>query len=286
MPMGVGCIMLIVLLGIISDEMSAADTLLGLAGVVIYGPLGTTLFMGLIIGRTNTRLRRIEIGTFLATKPVSDRAIAYSMLKVGWASTLLTWALGTLIVLFGSACLICVGKGDIVTRFLSQLTFKDFISFYPFLFLLIAWTLLGIGISLTLTGRQKIIASFFLSLLILFISSTLFTTMTRNEPHMKEIVLMVMGWAIGLTCGVGTVWAYGVAWRRGLIKGRTVIIAGGFYLIAALYLISNEGREFNALLNLHSWIYSVKCLFLLSVLALPLAPLATAPLALSWNRHR
>jgi hypothetical protein len=86
---------------------------------------------------------------------------------------------------------------------------------------------------------------------------------------------------IALGCLLGVWAAFRAAYRKGLIGKGVVLLSAGLWLILAVCAVGpwllthelSEPRFFPPVL-------------LMVLTALPVAPLALAPLALSWNRHR
>lgn len=100
----------------------------------------------------------------------------------------------------------------------------------------------------------------------------LFFIAIKGTP-LTEMVAMI---AMAAGCLGGTVAAFASAWRRKLVSIQTVLGTLAVYVLLLAFCFFAWGERINLL----------GVLLILGLFAVPLAPLAAAPLALAWNRHR
>lgn len=250
---------------------------IGLAWVAIVA--------GLVLGHLDLPQANAECGSFLATRPMTNAALSAALLKAEAASLLVTWSLWSA-AMIGTTALLYFDQGsapvlDLWTdhgRFADE--FATLGSWYAAVLvgmcLISAWIPLALATSLALTGRQRFLVTFVAGSVPALLL-TLFLAGTRAEGHviLPDEVWQVL---IGGIAGLATVVGFAVAWRRRLIGGPTcgTALVGWLALCAVASSVSWRLGSW----NLASLMQAA------GVLALPLAPLAAGPLALSWNRHR
>jgi hypothetical protein len=224
-----------------------------------------TLLMGLAIGNFGPTDSNSAMGPFIATRPLSSRALARVVLRNQIESVgrgVLLW----LVLFLGVYFLV----GDDVHHELN-----------------VSWTLALLipalcwaGSSLTtlmcLTGQTSRIgagvAVFLLTMLPLFFVLQVFFNrdVSRHVFEGVEVILSVAATA-------WTAWCYRRALQREVISSRGVAFAG-----AAVVLMTG-------LLAAAIWSWSPGIplsMFGLALVVLCVVPFAAAPLAVAWNRHR
>jgi hypothetical protein len=143
--------------------------------------------------------------------------------------------------------------------------------------LLATWASVGLSASLVLAGRSSLLSW----VLFVGLGTFLAWVITVNYFIARELQPQAMALSAGVfgfVCLGGTAWAFSRAVRQRLVRRQTAILCGlGWLLLCAiLFIVWRDASP-------HAWLASP---FFPGLLALPLAPLATAPLALAWNRHR
>lgn len=247
------------------------------------GPIA--LVSGLVLGHADLPRAEAECGAFLATRPTTTTAISAALLKVEAASLLLTWGLWVLGLIVTTAILyFAQGLEPVIDLWTVHGALSRPFSTMGFWFavplvgmsLVSAWIPLSLASSLALTGRQRFLVAIVASsvpalLLVLFLGEA------REEGH-AILSVEVTQILIGVMAGFGALMAFAMARRRGLIGWTTCGAAlAGWVLLCGLWssvswLVGSWNSAF--VIQMVGW------------LALPLAPFATGPLALSWNRHR
>ena len=143
--------------------------------------------------------------------------------------------------------------------------------------LLGCWTVVSVFASVAMTGRTLFLVQIIVGLFAFTLGETMFSkyALTREArlPFERGVWL-----AVGVALALGTVWAFVAARRRGLIGSPTVARALSVWGVLS------------GLIALDWTLHPARPLMLgvLAVCAasLVVAPLATAPLALAWNRNR
>ncbi len=147
--------------------------------------------------------------------------------------------------------------------------------------LLGSWILMGLAASIAMSGRGNYFMALFIALVLgLFLFVVVSKSMDPTVQTMHTINQWLGAFFVAALV-IFALWSYQAAYRRGFIGGRiifTVILLVG----VGLALAYQEYRVGD-----HSWdrITDPLLLYVLPALYLPL-PLATAPLAVAWNRHR
>jgi hypothetical protein len=264
-------IVVLILAGVMVD--SAFDTVLGISSVFLSF---AWLLMGLLFGMRDTSSGKWELGAFVGTRPLNDRDFSLATLKAGAASIATTFAVCVLALL-----------PWVVMGSLEHLPWKH--TAHPYLLafgylcgvLLSGWTLMALAACITLTGRKFVLLIPLLIFLVFFFGMMSLRALDLLPVAGKTLFDEVLGIVIGLGCLLGALAAFRAAYRKRLIGKGLVLLSASLWLILAVCTVGlwlrfrepSEPRFFP--------------LFLLMVLAaLPVAPLALAPLALSWNRHR
>jgi hypothetical protein len=239
----------------------AGGGLLSVAGMVI----------GLIMGNTGPNDANFEMGSFLAARPITNRDLSRTILRTALQSVLAAWALwaGSFVVVY--LILLTIGG-------LPAWTIPEKIGWWYFPATLLGpWIVVAGGASLGLTGRGTLIVKSLSALIALLLAALIFPKFClapRNHALFRDC-------AAGLASGVVllvTVWCYVAACRRELVSARLAWIAAGVWCVLASIVVADWVQ--------HPHDPVIHYAFALAALALGVAPLAAAPLALVWNRHR
>jgi hypothetical protein len=267
------CIMVFSLAGVISRPGHAFETAIGFSCVF----LSLAWFpMGLLFGMRDTSSGKWELGAFAATRPLRDRDLSFATLKAGAASIAATFAVCVLAIL-----------PWVVVGSLEDLPGKRVAYQYPLALgylcglLLSGWTVMALAACITLTGRKFALAIVLAPFIVFFFGIMTLGTWNPMSPGRREALLETLVIFITSGCLLGAFAAFTAAYRKRLIGKGLVFLSVGLWLLfvvcaVGLWLRFREPSE-----------PMFFPLFLLIVLtALPVAPPALAPLALSWNRHR
>lgn len=258
----------------------ATKSLTHIAALALILPITAAFFIGVATGSLG---RHARIGCFMATRPLSNAMLSAVACKAGAVSILATWLVlvpGVLLLaarmaLGGHGAAVIAACEEGVTRLheagLWQVTGV----------LLVGWTALGLGASLGLTGRFWLFGLFgvlwYAGMIIFGIAGYLGAT-DRIPARLVELFWAALPWAIGIVFLSTTVWAFVAARRRALVSRRILVLApAAWLLLCYIWGVTQFSTESASASRVAAF---------LGLLALPLAPLATAPLALYWNRHR
>ncbi len=235
------------------------------------GLLGLCLFAaGLIVGLINLgrqgKTKGTVIGDYRATRPLTDAQFSYAVLKAALASVFATAMVGVAFALLVAGWAMI---GPFSGPWPSQAVVES-LRMLP-VFAVVGWCLLGFAASIAMTGRAWVMILPFA----MGIGTFLVQPLLREPPLSTYGVERLIGGAVVLSIVAGTLAAYVVAVRRDVISWRTV----SFGCMLCMGVLSQTDPVFGEPGTRMTAIDVV-------LTALIAVPLATAPLALSWNRHR
>jgi len=224
---------------------------------------------GIVLGSYNRKPGRYEMGTFLATRPISDSGITGATLVTGVLSLIVSGLLWG-----GASALSCffdpkgMPHAGLTTDSLPAVTFTLFG---------MGWVPLSIVTCVMMTGRPRVfvIATNVVIGLALIVGSYGFVFQSANG---LKIVSQVFCFGLAAVTLTATVAMFIKACRKGLIGWKTAIAGLAVPGLAILYEISQ-------LLNPSGPDQRVAMVGLM-VAGLFAAPIAAGPLAVAWNRHR
>ncbi len=280
-------------------------------GIFILHVVIFPLLSALIVCQQETRNQGMPV--YISCLPVKHQ----TMIKIYLKCTLISLALSWLIFAGGITLLylICLvtGQSQIMHQLLSHIgeaiqaafigirnTNTDNYGLFsiPGVYFLLIWASLGLIGSVILTGR-RVIAGVCFALIFLLPAIPNIAAILKAPELVILSLISIEAWIYILTIVGGTTLAFVQARRKQHIPFYLTIIAAIFCLT---WIMANHQLIFDGytcyeymfhLLSLHmdhEWPLLIEALSKsLSVLAigfLPIAPLATAPLALAWNRHR
>jgi len=242
------------------------------------------LFAGFIVGQCG---RKSVIDDFKATLPVSNSRLSAMILRPGAAGLSSAWAIYVAGLLFMIGWYFMVGQGDAIPLGQYNSVKNAVLELgYANTLLLVAsgivvvWGAMGLGASMTLVGRPWLLWGFWLAICsigpVLLVLDTLHAL--NLIPFSVAPLFSSLPWTIGICCLLGTAWAFSAARRRYLIASTTICLGLGLWLL----LCCSVGLTWLPRDDLGP----STIVLVMGLLALPVAPLATAPLALAWNRHR
>jgi hypothetical protein len=259
------------LIGIRESKALYEGLVSGGALLVLGGFLGGFVFGNL--GRPDSHL---QIGHFLATRPISTTEIARSVLKCAAKGLLIAWTIWAVAFFALYALLWSLGVGFMLSM-PAPLGW-----WYLPATLVGAWAAMGVLTPVALAGRQTLAAVLIFGSVALFVGLLLLSKYALSREGQEQFFQGSLV-ACGIALMLGTAWAFSAARRRSLIGGPTLIVASVVWValctLVALQRLSSLGTSHPAE-RLPLYIAAV------GILALAVSPLATAPLALAWNRNR
>ena len=239
------------------------------------GPLFSGMLTGLFIGDRQKGKRGFD--TFVATRPISDPQLAFVVLKATATSTVVAWLVLVTGILVGALGLVVRDGPAAFQSFTERLNAMPVwapplwvISSLWFALVLSAWST-----TIILAGRRWFVSSasyvFWGTIILIFVVAKCELAPESTWPLVQT--LMLCG---GIALTVVTACAFAAARRRGFIGHRAIGSSVGMWLVSSTAVMF-------ALQPLAPLSVIV---LMCGILALALAPVAAAPLALSWNRHR
>lgn len=245
-------------------------------GMSLFVMLGAAFPIGLLIGHSGKLKGNLNMETFRATRPLTDKSMAWEFLHSAVHEIKHSW-LG-LALLLGSVHLVLVGMGetDAIATFWNHI-FRNFtlplwldLPLFVIGFFVLQWALLCLGISFALTGRAEFIVTFIAVAMISFF----LIPFTHHQPGLEWIrsVLGAVGVA-ALVIGQGVLLT---GWRRGYVKG---------WVAAMPIVVGAAAFGLHFVLGARSVEVDLMMLVAFGSLIGAL-PFAAAPLALAYNRHR
>jgi hypothetical protein len=250
-------------------------------GIFFVHLVGFPLLISLIICQQETQNQGLP--TYISSLPVTNRDMLLAYLKAGLASLAMAWG-----VFVTGLCLLrlgqmITGKGHLTIELFSQLmTYMTHLSDLnrnvriPGLYYLMAWSTVGLLGSMVLSGRRRVGVITF-STIFLFIAIPSFAR-GMGAPNIVIYAMNILwAWTFILIIIGGTF----VAYIFGTLRKRIHP-----YLTLAALLLYIGLNIINAQAVWQAPKEILETLALLAIITRPLAPFATAPLALAWNRHR
>jgi hypothetical protein len=282
MPFYTGILLAVLLL---SAADMRGDELWPFLLVLVGLPAFVGSFVGPVHARSSFWSRDLEIPPFLATRPLSDAALANAKLGILAVGVLLSWLL---VLAFGPLAVLRTGQGGRVVglwqaleAMLGRSTVQGGGGMLAIALLAIPWILAASSLSLALTGRKEwlgraVIAGFVATVALLAIGWWLFRH-PETIPELRSWVPAIEWGGATLAVAVATT-LFVAAARRGFLTPGSVRSAAlaGVALAAVTAVLAGMGG---------SAVRGHALPFGLATTALVLAPLAAAPLALSKNRH-
>lgn len=243
-----------------------------LQGLLVGGGLlsGAALLGGIVTGNCGPDDANYEMGSFLATRPITTIDMARTILKTALKSVLMAW-------LIWAAAFVAVYLIVWATQSHRPALPRELGWWYFPATLIGAVAILGLLTCAGLSGRRGPFLILFCALPGAFIGLSLFAKFALAREAREQFLEAT--WASAAVLAILlTAWAFAAARRRKLISWPTVYVAGSLWAaLAALIAVADV---------LHAGQRPALFVLLAGVCALAVAPLAAAPLALAWNRTR
>ena len=255
-------------------------------------PLGCPFFAGLLTGACGSARGSSQVDSFRAIRPMSTQALANVMLLSGGLSVLYTWLIWLVSFALLTMYAYVTGRSEAFFAVMSgypEMIGLGWMLFMGFWVLVLSWTGMASTASTAMTGKPWVFwlpsaGALAIGLAILYCHAQ-----GMLAPSHYIVLIETAIWALGLWCFSGTILAFYFARRKRLVSDRTIrwavlswvtlcTVAG--YAGWQLYIAMVEKSELPLGLGLDYALVIAVAGFLM----LPVAPLATAPLALAWNR--
>jgi hypothetical protein len=268
-----------------SDPDSAVEMII--AALCVLLPLTASTFLGTAMGRFDQLQPTGEPPLYIAVRPMTNGGFVIAKLASALAASVVTWLAMVVIACFW---LTVLGKGGTLANF-SSLSPSGFwgslIYALPLLALLIlyTWKNLVAGMSAAMTGRSWVVALYSAWKIGCGLGlGAVFAAYKLDEDFkaallawLPSVLITLLAAKINLSIAA---FAYGL--RRKAITPAAVLWISSSWAVASL-LASGYLRFVCGALDKPELCLMISAgIFLL----LPLADLAIAPVAMTWNRHR
>lgn len=244
---------------------------------------------GFLHASFHLRSRVAGIDSFRATRPLGDRELAHAILL----SAVRTWAAGLAATLGGIAALTLglwrfgnAARAEEIARAIADAVAgigAGRVALTICLAVVAAWAALGMVVAITLCGRN------WLSLLAYVVPiaavSVIFVADLVDVDVLDRAGPALIG-PLGVLLPLGAAAAWTLAVRGRLIPARAAILAAVFWAAGTVLLVRLMPTLFAALLVAGESLPGWALLAAPGLAAAVVLPLALAPLALRWNRHR
>jgi hypothetical protein len=228
------------------------------------------IICGMIMGNYGSNDTALEMGSFLASRPLTTIEMARATLGAaarGLVTGWLYWAGAFLVVYL--VLLATQIPSPVLPRGLSW-------AYFPAT-LIGAWALMGLLTSLGLAGRSHLLMVLFCVLPAVYIGLAVFSKFALSRSG-QELFMQCTISVTAVAVMLATIWIFVAARRQRLIGWATVYVAATLWAaLAALIGVTDVWQV---------WQRPALYVSLVGVGALALVPLAAAPLALAWNRSR
>jgi hypothetical protein len=226
---------------------------------------------GLILGNCGPDDATFEMGSFLASRPLTNSDMARTILKTGAKSVFIAWAvwIAAFLALYLVLLAVQVTPAPALPRELGWWYFPAT--------LIGAWTVTGLLAVAGLTGRSRPFVILSCAFFTLWIGLAVLSKFALSRLAQEQLVQGACA-AGGIVFVLATAWAMVVAHRRALIGWPTVYVAASIWAALNAFIAVVDVMHASQRIPLY--------ILLVGISALAVAPLATAPLALAWNRNR
>lgn len=226
---------------------------------------------GVVLGNSGPNDSNFEMAQFLATRPMTNADMARIVLKVLVKSVFLAW-------ITWAAAFLALYLILLVTQVVPAPALPKELGwwYFPATFLG-AWIVAALIASAGLTGRSGPLMILLCGSFATWIGLMLLSKYALSREAQAQLFGGVMI-VLAVIFALGTAWAFLAAFRRSLIGSTTLVLALSAWLLLGILV----GLEW----MLHPTVPILRYVFVVGLSALVVAPLATAPLALAWNRNR
>lgn len=260
----------------------AADALDVLIRLSYSGILVMSVPIGMIIGNCAQTFQKHTIDQYRATRPVRDRVLAFAVMRCAGLTILASWAvcMAAVLALLGWMALhgtLSVTKLGLWRELVLNTRFS-WLGFWVVplhygLILLCAWSLLLLFALPAMSGRAGQAGGVLLLVGVGLLSNAIIQI--RLTPYMREFMAGLWSSVLGAGFILG-------AWNAFLAAGRRGVIVPWLRWVGAAFCV---GALAATLVVMQREPIATR-IFVAGLCCLLVSPLALAPLAIHWNRHR
>lgn len=225
---------------------------------------------GVVLGSVGSR-DDVVMGQFLGTRPITSLDLSRRLLIVAVKNLAIAW------VIWGTVLLVIM----LVLRLAGRAPW----SYLPTEFrwqslagaMLLTWAVMATVISLALWGRAKLVSQLFVGISLGYVALMLLAKYALNTQA-REALIHGMVAVTGLAFTAITIAAFVAARKRDLIEGPVAVAAIAIWIVLLGASMMSLPADFDLPRSSQMLLYGS--------LALVVAPVALAPLAITWNRTR
>ena len=249
---------------------------LDILGVLAFGiPIVLSISIGSVLAMTASGTTSFAFASFQSVRPLSDTEIAHTKLKAGLRHLLTVVAIAAVSVLLHLLVFADIREAASQLKPLVAVTEAG-------LWLVLLWTLMGWTFSIAISNSREVMLGVVAVCLLLFFTplALLANTDTGSSSPLVLTVRTLIAQALLYPLMVSA-WAFRSSVQRGLVPARFLARATMIWiplasaLVAGAWLALPVGRLWPEMRVLGPLLFIV----------LPLAPLATTPIAVFRNRH-
>lgn len=262
-----------------------------LASYPLIGLLLAPPVVGFLYGRFHGSSDRPDIDPFRARRPLRDDQLAKACFAGATLTLIATWLAGAVSV--ASALLVwrVVGDAAVVDAQIAN-GLHAFASLPPQTVLQTAlgvlgltWTVMGTILALTLAGRNWVTGA--LAVIPVGLVGGDLVGHAALGVDVLTSVLPVIGAGLLAAAPIATIAFAAMAWKRGFLSTRLLgALASGWLLGAMIWDVSLVSTLADLADARFTGLERLLALASPAALCLPILPVALAPLAVQWNRHR
>jgi hypothetical protein len=225
---------------------------------------------GIALGSVGNR-DDVVMGQFLATRPITSLDLSRRLLIVAVKNLAFAWIIWGTVLLAIMLVLRLAGHSP-WTYLPAEFRWQSLAGA-----MLLTWAVMASVIALALWGRAKLVSQLFVGLSLGYVSLMLLAKFGLNDQA-REALMHGLVAVTGLAFTAMTVVAFGAARKRGLIETPVAVAAIAIWIVLLGASMMLMPADFNLPRSSEFLLYGS--------LALVVAPIALAPLAITWNRTR
>jgi hypothetical protein len=246
--------------------------LIGTGFLVLGGYLSVPgMVCAFVIGHVGRTDSDFEMGPFLGSRPMTSAEMAQTILKMTAQSLFLAFSIWAGVFLIAGAILLASGltPGDVVP--------KD-VAIWSFVAAPVGcWTVITVLASIGLTGRPILFAKISCVIFALYLTAHFLSAYVLSVRGREQFFLTI-AFVFPVAFLSGTAWLFITALRRQFMRYPSAVACAIGWIVLSSFCVligmQYPNGKFVSYLNL------------VGVTALVVAPIAAAPLAVSWNRTR
>lgn len=180
------------------------------------------LLTGFLLGQVGSRDPDLQIGQFLATRPVTSTEMARTILKCEATGLIIAWTIW-------AASFLALGETLRALQVTFPMRLLAPLGWWYFPATLVGpWAAMGLSTPLFLTGRKGFAGAIIIGSMVLVVGLMLFSRFAFSHEWQEQF----FRWAllvVGIMLVLGTVWSFLAAQKRSLIGAPTVVVAASVW---------------------------------------------------------